>query len=53
LQIIDGRGRLLQTKAVPAGTQTQQLSVGQFPAGIYYLRWIDGRRQEMWKWVKG
>lgn len=53
LQLRDASGRLLRTLELPAGSSSFQVEVSGLLPGLYLLHYIDGRKQEVVKWVKG
>jgi hypothetical protein len=49
LQIVDLRGQILQSKALPKGNRLFEFSIADLPAGVYFVKVMDEGVQV---WVK-
>lgn len=45
VQILDLLGKALRTETLPPGRQAYQLSIGGLPAGVYFVKVMDGDEQ--------
>ena len=45
IQILDFLGRILRTETLPPGSQAHQISIATLPAGVYFVKVLDGGEQ--------
>lgn len=52
LSLLDAQGKLVKTGKIEAATTNKEISMQNFPSGIYYLRLTKGKLVNVYKVVK-
>jgi hypothetical protein len=52
LYLLNQQGQLVKTDVIEAATLEKQISMQEFPAGVYFLRLVKGKLSNVYKVVK-